>query len=43
MRIKFRGINPLRWGFGYWHAPRGAAVIELGPIDIYLPASGAQR
>lgn len=36
MRIKFRGLNPLRWGFGYWRAPRGAAVLELGPVDLCL-------
>lgn len=38
MRIKFRGLNPLRWGFGFWRAPRGRAVLELGPVDIFLPA-----
>lgn len=36
MRFKFRGIHPRRWGFGFFRAPRGKAVLELGPFDIYL-------
>jgi hypothetical protein len=24
------------WRFGIWRAPRGQAVIELGPVEVYV-------
>ncbi len=24
------------WRFGFWRAPRGQHVIELGPIEVYV-------
>jgi len=28
------------WRFGVWRAPRGARVVELGPIELVLKPKG---
>jgi hypothetical protein len=29
------------WRFGVWRAPRGARVIELGPVEVYIKRRSA--